>query len=375
MKITKMQPIKVESQEALERVEKATKQQEMGGGSPRTFDPNFPLFRFETNNKHLIYVPNFFDEDEDGNKTLRMEAAYVHPVQKGRQFMQLRSTQGMAGLEEYGISGESPLNDAVQAGWELYNLKYKQVAESMGIDPSNDPGEVLKPKRLELLNQRTVKDADLRYYFPIVVFETEKDSKTGVSNFKYVYEEVDGVKMPKYEIMWMDVSESQWQDKWIKTMDSLDDGDSIAGKKLSLNYNFTNDLSNEKNPRRDSGKALAINIRQTAENEVEFFKYLDEQAKEWTPAKARETIIACALLTDEQQQEIVDDVMQDTYMELNALKSMQVGGQQQIQGGNQQATPDQQLANFGGVAGEGDGGDANEGDGSEGENKGLSFGS
>jgi len=345
MNISKLKPIKIESQEALEKVERATKSQSISNASPKTFDPNFPIFSFETNNKHLVYVPNFFEEDADGNKHLIKESAYVHAITKGRQFMFLRATHGLQGLDELGISGDSPLQQAVAECWELYNLKYQQVAKSMGVDPNNDVGEVLKPKRSELLNQRVIKDPDLRHYFPIVVFETEKDPKTGLNTFKFVLDAE--TKLPKYEIKWMDVSDSVWNDKWVKVMDSLDEGDCLAGKLLSLNYHFSDDISNEKNPRRDSGKALSINVRQISADNVEFFAYLDEQAKEWTPAKAREVIIACALLSDEQQQEIVDDIMQETRMELNSLKALElgVGAQQSIQAPQQ--SPENALAEFG----------------------------
>lgn len=356
MNISKIKPIKIESQEALEQVEKATKSQSLSTSVPRTFDANYPMFSFETNNKHLVYVPNFYTVDEEGKKHLVMESAYVHPVVNGRQFMYLRSTQGLQGLEEFGISGDSPLMQATQECWELYNLKYKQVAEAMGVDPANDTGEVLKPKRIELLNQRVVKDPVLHHYFPIVVFETEKDPKTGLNTFKFVVDQK--TKVPKFKICWMDVSESQWKEKWSKVLDSLDDGETIAGQLLSLNYNFTTDISKEKNPRRDSGRALNINVRPVNDNLKSFFAELDKLAKDWTPAKAREVIIACALFSDDEQREIVDSVMQETRMELNALKAMQLG----VSGAKPQAIPEPQspadaLSNFGGVKTEEDNSD------------------
>lgn len=352
MNIKKLEPIKAESQESLDRINQATQSQSVSNAQPRTLDPNHKLFRFVTNDKHLVYVPNFYTEDEEGNKSLQVEAPYVHAVNYGRQFMQFRATQGMQGLEEFGISGNSPLFEAVQEGWELYNLKYKMVAEQMNVDPNNDVGDVLKPKRQELLNERVVKDADAsnrRYYFPIVLFETKKDAKTGLNTFEWVLGDDD---MPKYEIQWMDVSQSQWDEKWAKLADSLDDGDCVAGKLLSLNYHFTDDISSEKNPRRDSGRNLNINIRPQKTEHAEFFKYLDGVAKDYTPAKAREVIVACALLSDEQQQGIVDEVMQESRMELASLKNLNLGiGQQNQQQlptqGNQ--TPDNALANFGGV--------------------------
>ncbi|PHE64201.1 hypothetical protein COF68_04975 [Bacillus toyonensis] len=349
MNISKLQPIKLDSQEALAKVEKATQNQTLSTAAPRTFDPNFPMFRFETNNKHLVYIPNFYTTDDDGNKHLIRESAWIHSVTKGRQFMALRSTQGLQGLDEYGISGDSPLMKATQENWELYNIKYKQVAQAMGIDPANDVGEVLKPKRQELLSQRVVKDPDLKHYFPIVVFETSKDTKTGINTLNWVIDEQ--TKAPKYKIFWMEVSENTWKEKWDKVMDSLDDGDCLAGKLVSLNYNFTEDISSEKNPRRDSGKALQINIRNMKPEEADFYKHLDEQAKEWTKDKAREVIIACALLTDEQQQEIVDEVMQDVRLELAQLKNMAlgVGGGEQQQQITTNQSPSDALASFGGV--------------------------
>ena len=349
MNISSLKPIQIDTADALAKVEQATKNQSLRTSTPRTFDPNFPLFSFTTNDKHLVYIPNFFTEDEEGKKELITEKAYVHAIQKGRQFMQLRATHGLQGLEEYGISGNSPLNEATQTCWELYNLKYKAHAASQGIDPSDDKGEVLKPKRVELLGQRVVKDADLKIYFPIAVIETEKDPKTGINTFKPVPDTETG--MPKFQLMWIEVSETQWNDKWVKVLDSLDDGDSLAGQLLSLNYKFTDNLSAEKNARRDSGKALTINIRPVNDDWKAFFAMVDEKAKDWTPAKARETIIAASLLSDEQQQAIVDDVMQDTLLELNSMKSMELGGgapQQAIET-NQGQTPADALSNFGGI--------------------------
>lgn len=350
MNISQLKPIQVSTPEAMQKIEKATQNQSLRTTTPRTYDPNFPLFSFTTNDKHLVYIPNFFTQDEDGNKELVTEKAYVHAIQKGRQFMQLRSTHGLQGLEEYGISGNSPLNEAVQACWELYNLKYKAHAQNQGIDPDDDKGEVLKPKRVELLGQRTVKDADLKIYFPIAVIETEKDSKTGLNTFKPVPDPTTG--MPKYQLMWIEVSETQWNDKWVKVKDSLDDGESLAGQLLSLNYHFSENLSAEKNARRDSGKALTINIRPVNEDWKAFFSVVDEKAVDWTPAKARETIIAASLLSDEQQQAIVDDAMQDTLMELNTIKRMGlVGNEEQPAIGepDNQQSPADALSNFGGL--------------------------
>ncbi|MEC2463569.1 hypothetical protein P9X10_01460 [Bacillus cereus] len=355
MNISKLQPIKVDSAEQLQAIENAVKTQTISTSVPRVFDDNFPIFRFEANNKHLIYIPNFYVTDADGNKELLKETAYVHSVTNGRSFAQYRSTHGLKGLEKWGISGNSPLMAGSQECWELYNIKYKQIAEQLGIDPNDDKGEVLKPKRIDLLNARTIKDPDTRYFFPIVVFETEKDPKTGLNSFDWVLHDVEGVgQIPKYEIFWMEVSENAWTNNWAKLSDSLKKGDCIAGKLLSLNYHFSDDPSKEKNLRRDSGKNLKINIRPSEPEDAQLFAYLDEQAKEWTPEKAREVIIACALLTDEQQQEIVDEAMQETRMELNTLKNLATkaveGGQvtQQIETQGQDAS--NVLASFGGVA-------------------------
>ena len=354
MNISKLKPIQLESEDQFKAVENAVKTQSISTSVPRVFDENFPIFRFEANNKHLVYVPNFFEVDEDGNKQLVRETAYVHSVTNGRAFSQYRSTQGLKGLEEYGISGNSPLMTATQECWELYNIKYKKVAEQLGVDPNDDKGEVLKPKRIELLNQRAIKDPDVKYYFPIVVFETEKDAKTGLNSFDWITHEVEGVgTLPKYKIFWMEVSENSWKNIWAKLADSMDTGDCVAGKLLSLNYNFTDDPSKEKNLRRDSGKNLQINIRQIKPQDVEFFAYLDEQAKDWTKQKARDTIIACALLTDEQQQEIVDEAMAETRLELNMLKNVQAGltggATKQIET-EQNKSPEELLGGFGGVA-------------------------
>lgn len=346
MKINKLKPIKVESQEALEKVERAAKSQTLSVSTPRTFDPNFQIFSFTSNDKHLIYVPNFYTEDEDGNKNLIVEKAYVHAINKGRQFMQIRSTQGLEGLEEMGISGQSPFYEALQECWELYNLKYKLYADSQGIDPNNDVGDVLKPKRQELLGQRIVKEADPRYYFPVVVFETKKDPKTGLNSFNFALDENE---QPIYQIMWMDVSDNQWTEKWDKIKDSLEEGDSIAGKLLTLNYHYTDDPSSEKNLRRDSGRALQINKRDIKPELAPFFAQLDEEAKDWTPAKARETIIACAFFSDEDQQEMVDDLMAEARLELAQLKnSALIGGAQPAIGAPQQGqTAEDKLGSFG----------------------------
>ncbi|MGF2715650.1 hypothetical protein ACQUY5_25930 [Bacillus cereus] len=359
MNISKLKPIQLQSEDQFKAVENAVKSQTISTSVPRVFDENFPIFRFEANNKHLIYIPNFFDVDEDGNKVLRKESAFVHSVTNGRAFAQYRSTQGLKDpvLEEAGISGNSPLMSATQECWELYNIKYKAIAEQLGVDPNDDKGEVLKPKRMDLLNARAIKDPDLKYYFPIVVFETEKDTKTGLNSFDWITHEVEGVgTLPKYKIFWMEVSESAWTNNWAKLSDSLKKGDCIAGKLLSLNYNFTDDPSKEKNLRRDSGKNLKINIRPAEPEDARLFEYLDNQAKDWTKQKARETIIACALLTDEQQKEIADEAMAETRLELNMLKNQQAG----LTGGaktqsietTENQSPEALLGNFGGVAGE-----------------------
>lgn len=298
--ITKMTPVKL-SAETNSSVQKQLGVQEVQKAAPKSADPtNFPVFEVPVNKKVLIYVPNHVTTDSNGVENLRMDKPLIHSITDGKRFYSYRCISGIE-APEVGLTGECPLCDGCSEPWDLANLLIQEKCKAANLDPEDTENPSVKSIRSTCFSDRVLKDATRYYTFPIVVFETlNDDGKTFVK---------DGDQL-KYKVFWYTISESQYEEKWKKTLDAMEDEPlHPGGNFFMLNYCYT-PKSGEPN-KRDSARNMAVNARNIKGSD-KLCVALDQMTESWTPEKAQEMVIANQLYNVEQLQKVADTVLEGT---------------------------------------------------------------
>lgn len=311
----KMQPI-VFSVEENKKLQEQLGTQEVRKSAPKSTDPvNFPVWEVLVNKKAFIYVPNHTVVDEKGVEHLRMDEPFIHFVTDGKRFFNYRCTSDIV-IESAGLTGTCPLCEGCSEPWDLANLKIEAKCKQLGLDPEDVENQQVKNIRSTEFSERVIKEAVRYLTFPIVVFETvNDDGKTLVKDENGNY---------KYKCYWYVISETQYEDKWKKTLDAMEDEPTHPGGHFFvLNYCYT-PKRGEPN-KRDAARNLAVNHR-TVKESGELRRLLDEQTEEWTPFKARETVVNNAFYSVEALTELADELLEPTRNLIAMMKNASVSG-------------------------------------------------
>lgn len=312
--INTFKPVKL-SAEQTAAVAQSLGSQDISSKTPRVLDENFPLWEVIVNDKGLVYIPNFTQE-VNGVKQLAVERAFIHDIRLGKQFMKIRSTQGLNGLpEELGISGQDPLSEAEQVNWDLYNKKAEIKGHQLGVDPRSDD-EGMKNARRALINAFTVKQAREFYTFPIIHISTEKDAQ-GKNDIRKILRGADGNVV--FKVYYYQVSEAQFTKQFKPIMDTLEEGETLGGQFYSFSYDTGKATEMLDNPKRDSGLNFKPTMIPMKAIDEAGRKALDQYAVEFTLEKARETIISLLLLDDEQHRAIAEQAIKPVQDELDTI--------------------------------------------------------
>ena len=305
-KFTQQQEQAIQSQAAVQEISKA---------APKSLDPvNFPVFEVPVNKKVLVYVPNHTIVDVNGVVQLRMDKPLVHSVQDGRRFLYYRC---IANLDaNTGYSGNCPLCEGTAEPWDLANEIIKQKCEASGLSTDDTENTSVKQIRSDAYGDRVIKEANRYFTFPIVVFETlGDDGKT------FVYDEENNLK---FRIMWYNISETQYEDKWKKCFEGMDDEPTHPGGHFFLlNYCYT-PKRGEPN-KRDSARNLVVSSKRVKDSE-NLRNELDRRTEEWTPLKAQQTVCNNVFYAEEDLQYVADEVLQNTRSLLSLYKNREVTG-------------------------------------------------
>ena len=114
----------------------------------------------------------------------------------------------------------------------------------------------------------------------------------------------------KYRVYWYSISETQYQDKWQKTLDAMEDEPTHPGGRFFvLDYTYT-PKKGEPN-KRDSARALSVNPRNIKGGEP-IKKILDAQTEGWTPVQAINTVINNHLYSYDQLVQVADEALENT---------------------------------------------------------------
>lgn len=277
--------------------------QELKTGTPKSTDSNkYPVWSVAVGKKVLIYVPNHTEQDADGIDRLRMDKPFIHAMTMGKRFPTYRCINGIV-MEKHGLSGSCPLCEGSKEPWDLANLIIEQKCKAEGLDPADTENKAVKNIRSAAFSDRLLKDAQKHVTFPIVVFDTvNDDAKTFVK---------DAEGNISYKIYWYDCSESVWEDKWMKCLESIEDEPSHPGGNFFvLNYIYTT-KNNQPQIARDAARAMTISPR-TIKGSEKLRAVLDDATAEWTPSLAQQVLYANMIYTEADLEDVANEVLEPT---------------------------------------------------------------
>lgn len=332
------------STEAMQSIISASSQQTGKVVRQKTYDPNYPVFEIPINKRVLIYIPNHTSMTPEGIVDIRKDKFAGHSCQEGRSYHVIRCNAGIID-ESLGLDGSCPFCDANVEVWDLYNKQYREIAKSKGIDvDSPEAKEGLKQVRIDLLNKQAVKPGEVYYTFPIVVIDCEEENGKATTKPK---KGADGSL--SYKIMWYTVKERVYLEKWVKAFETVSGVDDItpthpAGLWAVLNFEYESKTG--KHDKMSSARNLNVGFKTMHESYNQWASVFDDLTKDWTPAKAMETLVDNVLRDGQEQQEAADTILKSTR---DSLAMLALGGsvQEPIVAGSSVANAGSALASFG----------------------------
>ena len=348
---SKAKPILLDDNQA-KALEAKLHTQENRVSRPVATEDSIKLWKTPINDRALVYIPNFTRVDEAGNTVFDAERAFVYPIRTNSEYLQLRDTTGLTGLNDQGISGNSPLREIEQENWEIYNAKLNAQASKLGVDPKSDS---LKDFRSSLLSNFSVKPSNEYLYFPIIHIETSKaqDGNSSVQLTDALKKDGQPVLTPYV----FRISKRQFDKLFANIASTLAVGDTLGGHLYQFSYITGKATSDLKEPARDSGLAFVPTMMQTP---------LDDATKASMDAIAdfikvenlRNKVYELMLLPDEVHAEIakeaharIEDELKLVRLQATAIETSEDNAQLgagQVQGTDQSTTAvDNIMANLG----------------------------
>lgn len=318
MPIRRPEPIKL-SGVASQTVQNQLGVQTTSRVAPKSTDPNFPVFEVPLNKRVLVYVPNHVVDDENGEPTLRMDKPLIHAVQDGKRFLYFRCVNGLDVKDEEGniiYDGTCPLCEGTSIPWDLANLKIKQKCASLGLDPDDKNNDSVKSVRSAEFSARVLKESNRYFTFPIVVIETEGDDG------KTVKKDENG--KPVFHPMWYHISESLYTQKWLPTLEGLEDEPTHPGGHFFV-LNFIYDTKGKEPNKRDAARNVNV-ISRTMKQSEKLRSYLDKVTEKWTPEKAQEVVITNQLFSMKDLQDIADKILEGPKDMIALLEAAEASG-------------------------------------------------
>lgn len=348
---SKAKPISLDDNQA-KALEAKLHTQENRVSRPVATEEGINFWKTPINDRALIYIPNFTRVDEEGNTVFDAERAFVYPIRTNSEYLQIRDTTGLTGLNEQGISGNSPLREIEQENWEIYNAKVTAQASKLGVDPKSDS---LKDFRSGVLSNFSVKPSNEYLYFPIIHVETAKaqDGSSSVQLSDALKKDGQPVLTPYV----FRISKRQFDKLFANIASTLAVGDTLGGHLYQFSYITGKATSELKEPARDSGLAFVPTMMQTTLDDATKAN-MDAIANFIKVENLRNKVYELMLLPDEVHAEIAKEAhariedelklvrLQATAIEASADNAQLGAGQ--AQGVDQSATAvDNIMANLG----------------------------
>jgi hypothetical protein len=283
--------------------------QEVSRGSRLTTDPNFPVFQTPVNEDILVYIPRTNVVSSENGETMRVLESHIHDYKKGQSFGRMRCINGLAGTPAYdalGFDGTCPACEAVSECWDLYNKKLAVEAERLGVDPQNDPSNILKTVKETLRGEMDMKSSVEYVTFPIVIIPQKAKmiaADDAQNNLKVVF------------VTWR---KKRYEDSILAALDTLRNNPGHPAG-MFWYWKFTYNTEGKQANARDA----ALNAKYSPITDAADLQYLvapcEEKAKDFTLLKATEVIVANQFMYKEDMVEEVDKIMSKTrtFLELS----------------------------------------------------------
>lgn len=309
----KPKPKQFKNEEAFKNVAEASVKQTGGVKRPKTVDEvKYPFFEVPVNSKVLVYIPNH-RQVIDGEAVIRADRGAFHNVRSKSMFGTVRCSSGLI-AEEDGFDGSCPFCQAVSECWDLFGIEKKEIALSKGI-PVDQESEELRSIGRSLMEKMAVTKADRKITFPIVVIE-------GVEG-KPTTPKLDEKGNLCYKVMWYQLREATFMEKWLKPLEDEDDT-CPAGRWAILNYTY--ESKDGKHNKMMSAQKLVVSYKNMSADYKAWAEEFDRLTEEWTPKLASETVIANFYLDNKDGAEYCDEIMADTREKLTLYKSLSPTG-------------------------------------------------
>lgn len=310
--------------------------QEIKKGSSKTTDKNFPVFSTPVNEDILVYIPKTNLVATENGEDMKLLNVFIHDYKQGQGFGQLRCINGLSGgvYDMLGYDGTCPACEAMKDAWELYNRKLKAEATKLGIDPQNDPGEVLKSARTKILGEMDMKNPEEYVTFPVVIIPLKgkmQPADDALANLKVQF------------VTWR---RKRYEDNILAALDTLMVNPGHPAGMFWV-WKFSYNTEGKQANARDSAKnAKYTPITDSAALSIlsKLTSACEDAAKDFTNEKATEVIVANQFMYKEDLDKEVDKIMSKTrsLLEISDIGSV---AQPQLTAG---ANP---LASFGGAIG------------------------
>lgn len=291
------------SQEQMQAITQASAKQTGSMSSPKTYDPQYPVFDTPINQKVLIYIPNHTVTDDSGAVKLRADIFTAHAVRMGKAYTDVRCC-GEIINPALGWDGTCPLCNATTECWDLYNYQYAEIAKSKGIDKdSPEAEELLKEDRKGLLGNMAIKAAEQWITFPIIVIDCEEGKTIPKRNSN---NEISG------KPMFYSIRTATYDDKWVKAFDSLEDEDDAvnqnpAGRWAILNFMYTPKTGTHN--KRDSARNLSVSFK-VMKGYEQWEEYFNKLTEDWTPELAKEVLVRNSIRDMDEMEEACAEIIQ-----------------------------------------------------------------
>jgi len=309
--------------------------QEVKKGNRKTIDPNFPVFSTPVNEDILVYIPKTNVITTENGEDMKTLDAFIHDYKQGNGYGQIRCISGLSGgvyTEVLGYDGTCPACEAMTDAWELYRRKLDAEAKKLGIDPQNDPTDVLKSARQKILSEMDIRGAEEYVTFPVVIIPTKgkmQPTEDAINNLKVQF------------VTWR---KKRFEDNILAALDTLMTNPGHPAGMFWI-WKFSYNTEGKQANARDSAK----NAKYTPivdSNALAFLgqyvTHCEKAAENFTNDKATEVLVANQFLYKEDYDAQINKIMAKTR---SLLEISEVGGvvQPQITAG---VNP---LASFGGV--------------------------
>lgn len=310
--------------------------QEIKKGHSKTTDSKFPVFSTPVNEDILVYIPKTNVVTTENGTDMKLLSTHIHDFKQGNGYGQIRCINGLAGgvFETLGYDGSCPACDAMKDEWELYNRKLNAEAKKLGIDPQNDPGEVLKSARTKILGEMSMKNPEEYVTFPVVIIPLKgkmQPADDAVKNLKVQF------------VTWR---KKRYEDNIVAALDTLMVNPGHPAGMFWI-WKFSYNTEGKQATARDSAKnAKYTPITDSAALSIlgNLTEACEDAAKEFTNDKATEVLVANQFMYKEDIDKEIEKVMAKTRSMLE-VSDIGAVAQPQITAG---ANP---LAGFGGAIG------------------------